>query len=193
MLSLTMNLLDLPYDIRYKIYEHSFPPGQQIYIQVLGLKLLSITPEHKIPNGLLLTCRALNVEASEYLYSGYLFNIVGTKQDSLLAYNPFLDIVKKHARGEVHVDAFSNGAHSSTMCLSIHSGGGRVAMLKRRDRGERKEIDELEHEVATFAGNRRSLRSLANPRSGTNPLSFRLQAIAFAVALVMLFLAWFVD
>ena len=188
-----MNLLALPYDIRYKIYEYSFPPGQQIYIQVLGQTLRSITPEHKIPNGLFLTCRALNAEANEYLYSSYLFNIIGTKQDCLSAYKPFLETVKKHARNEVHVDAFSNGAHSSTMCVSIHSGAGRVAMLRRRERGERKEIAELEKEVAMTAASRRSLRSLTSSISGVRPLTSRRRVIAAVLALVVLFFAWFID
>lgn len=190
---LKMNLLALPYDIRHKIYEHSFPPGQQIYIQVLGSELKSITPEYKIPNGLLLTCRALNAEANEYLYNSYLFNIIGTKQDCLSAYKSFLANVKKHARDEVHVDAFSNGAHSSTMCISIHSGAGRVAMLERRERGERKEIAELEYEVASSAASRRSPRSWTNSTYAITLLTLPLRDIILTMALVVLLFAWFIG
>ena len=146
-----MHFLSLPYDIRYHIYEHAFHPGQQIYIQVLGSNLRSITPEHKLPTTLLLTCRALNSEVGQYLYNSYLFNIIGTKRDCLATYGSFLRVVKKYARNEVHLDAFSNGEHSSTMCISIQAGEGRMAMMKRRERGERKEIHELEKEVAATA------------------------------------------
>ena len=113
--------------------------------------------------------------------------------DCLSAYKPFLDTVEKHARNEVHVDAFSNGAHSSTMCVSIHSGAGRVAMLRRRERGERKEIAELEKEVATTAASRRSLGRLTSSISGVRLLTSRPRVIAAILALVVLFFAWFID
>ena len=179
-----MDLLALPYDIRYKIYEHLFPPGKQIYIQVLGQTLRSITPEHGIPTNLLATCKALNTECSEYLYHNYLFNIIGNKQHCLSAYKDFLSIVKKYARNEVHVNAFSNGSHSSTMCLSIHCGEGRTAMLRRRERGEPKAIDELEKEVAA----NRSLQRL-DARHGAGGVAFTRQLVGAVVGLLVLLLA----
>lgn len=143
-----MDLLSLPYDIRFQIYKHIFPPGEQIYVQVLRntRTLKSITGE-PIPTQVFLTCRALSSEASEYLYNNYLFNIIGRKQDCLAAYESFLSIVEKYARNEVHADAFSNGLHSSTMCVSIQSGEAKMPMLKRRARGEWTKIKELEREV----------------------------------------------
>jgi hypothetical protein len=186
-MALEMTLLALPYDIRHQIYEHLFPPGQQIYIQVLGQTLRSITPDkYKLPTGLLLTCRAINEEASDYLYNRYLFNIIGTKQHCLPAYKGFLGTVKKHARHEVHVNAFSNGTHSSTMCISIHSGEGRTAVLKRRERGEPKTIAELKEEVAESS---RPLRQ----RGSTPSLAFTplgLKAVYACAALLVLLLAW---
>ena len=143
-----MHLLALPYDVRYQIYRHVFPFGEQIYIQAFRSTLKSITPEHTIPTELLLTCRALNRETSEFLYNNYLFNIIGTKKDCLATYTGFLETVEKHARNKVHIDAFSNGSHSVTMCFSIQAGEGRMPILERRKRGERKGIEELKREVA---------------------------------------------
>lgn len=190
-----MALLALPYDVRYQIYEHLFPPGPQIYIQVLGQMLLPMTPaNNRLSTALLYTCRALNEEASEYLYNRYLFNVIGTKPQCLAAYKGFLQTVEKYARHEVHVNAFSNGAHSSTMCISIHSGEGRTAMLMRRERGEPKAIDELEKEVAASSLYLKrpivspSLRRpIAGPRLAFTPLGLK---VAYAVAaLLVLILA----
>ncbi len=142
-----MHLLALPYDIRFQIYSYLFPPGQQIYVQTIGTKLRSMTSEHKIPVNLLKVCKSLNIEAGEHLYSGYLFNVIGRKKDCLVAYEQFLRTMQKYAREEVHVDAFSNGSHSSTMCISLQAGTSKMALLRRRERGEPKRIDELEQEV----------------------------------------------
>ena len=182
-----MDFLGLPYDIRHQIYEHLFPPGPQIYIQVLGQTLQNMVPGRcRLPARLLLTCRAINEEASEYLYSRYLFNIIGTKQQCLCVYKDFLQTAEKHARDTVHVNAFSNGAHSSTMCISIHSGEGRTALLKRRERGEPKPIDELEKEVAE------SSLSLRRPSALTilafTPLG--LKVASAVAALMVLLVAW---
>lgn len=184
------NLLSLPYDIRYKIYEHLFPAGNQIYIQVVnqGRALKSITPNQGLPYGLLLSCSALNAEASDYLYNTYLFNIIGRKQHCLQAYKDFLATVRKHARNEVQINAFSNGSHSSTMCLSIHSGEGRSAMLRRRERGEPKAIDDLEKEVAAKAASRRWRWVDALPRAQS--FAHRRQAVAVLIGLVVLLFAW---
>lgn len=151
-----MDLLSLPYDVRYQIYQHIFPSTEQIYIEATSSRLKSISREQKVPTALLLTCRAINAEASEYLYSSYLFNIVGRKSDCLKAYKRFLGAVEKYARNTVHVDAFSNGSHSATMCMSIQVGEGRMKILRNRERGERKGIAELESEVK-LAKDRRSL------------------------------------
>jgi hypothetical protein len=188
-----MDLLSLPYDIRYKIYEHVFPPGKQIYIQAFGANnlqswpqtLRSITPDHGIPTNILSTCRALQAEGSEYLYNNYLFNIIGTKHHCLDAYNDFLSTVKKYARNEVHVNAFSNGSHSSTMCLSIHCGEGRTAMLRRRERGEPKAIDELEKEVAA----NRSLQE-STARSGAYRSLYLRQICGAIIGLLVLLFSW---
>ena len=177
-----MHLFDLPYDIRYRIYEQLFPRGQQIYIVIFKEPfkeiLRAVIPEDKVPFQLLLTCRALHTEASEYLYNSYLFNIIGTKRDCISNYERFLLTLKKHARNEVYVDAFSNGPHSATMCVSIHVGKARMALLKSRKRGQPKEIQEFRREVALMAKSHRAptwIWSLIWPLLGV------LAALAFAL------------
>lgn len=146
-----MHILDLPYDIRHLVYQHLFPRGEQIYIAATQNSLRAIIPEGKVPIELLFTSRTIYAEASEYLYNSYLFNIIGTKRNCLANYSSFLSALQDHARNEVHVDAFSNGSHSATMCLSFHAGEARVALLKRRERGEPTTIRELETELAITA------------------------------------------
>ncbi|KAK5173422.1 uncharacterized protein LTR77_002103 [Saxophila tyrrhenica] len=140
-----MHLFDLPYDVRHQIWTHVLPPGQ-IYIQATARGLRSITPEEKIPVELLRVCEALNAEVGAHLY-GKLLNIVGRKQDCLVAYKAILETTRKYAREEVNVDAFSNGSHSATMCISIHAGQANRAYLQRRERGEPKAIEDLEEEL----------------------------------------------
>lgn len=119
-----------------------------MYIQATRRTLTSITPDQAIPTALLRTCRQLHLEAAEYLYSRYLFNIIGRKEDCLARYGPFLRTMSKHVNDEVHVDAFSNGPHSATMCISMHSGNGKIEILNRRDRGVRRTIEEMQLEMA---------------------------------------------
>ncbi|KAK4546054.1 hypothetical protein LTR36_002191 [Oleoguttula mirabilis] len=140
------HILTLPYDVRFLIYQHLFPPGEQIYIHAYGNALQSMSPEYGLPTNALLVCRQINEDMSDYLYSNYLFNIVGTKRDCLVTYKSFLDTLRKHARHEVRVDAFSNGEHSATMCISLQAGEFKNGVLDRRARGEHKPIRELEQE-----------------------------------------------
>ena len=158
-----MHLYDLPYDIRCHIYQHLFPSSQQIYIWIIQDTLRAIIPNGRIPVELLTASRALHVEASEYLYNSYLFNLIGTKRDCLQNYERFLVTLRKYARGEVHVHAFSNGIHSSTMCISVQAGEARMALLERRSRGQLMSITQLESEVALAAKSQRS-RSGAGPQ-----------------------------
>lgn len=139
------NLLTLPYDIRFLVYQHLFPPGHQIYIQVLSFApthalrkalLHAINPPgYSIPTDFLLTNRQLHQEASEYLYNSYLFNIVGLKPDCLAGYERLADVIRKYAREEIHVDAFSNGEHSQTMCMSLYCGEDKSDAVSKRKRG----------------------------------------------------------
>lgn len=62
-----MHILDLPYDVRYLVYQHLFPRGEQIYIGATQNDLKAIIPEGKVPIELLFTSRAIYTEASEYL------------------------------------------------------------------------------------------------------------------------------
>ncbi|KAK3718362.1 hypothetical protein LTR37_005175 [Vermiconidia calcicola] len=128
-----MDLLSLPYDIRHQIYLHLLPQTEQIYIQVLGRTLTSMVP---VSTSLLRTCKVLNIEASRFLYNSYLFNIIGRKKDCLTAYEKFLNTVNRYARQKVHVNAFSNGSHSSTSWRSSNGNAGKTrerrAYINRR-------------------------------------------------------------
>ncbi|KAK5134330.1 hypothetical protein LTR08_006759 [Meristemomyces frigidus] len=139
-------LLALPYDIRYLIYQQLFPPDEQLYVQAQGTKLQSMRPEG-LPTHVLLVSRQINAEASGYLYNSYLFNIVGTKKDCLANYETFLQPLRKHARKSVRIDAFSNGVHSATMCISLQAGEAKSDVLNRRARGQRRTIQEMEDEL----------------------------------------------
>ena len=163
-----------------------------MYVEAFQHTLRSITPEHQVPTDLLLTCRGLNTEVSEYLYNCYLFNIVGKKRDCLATYESFLNTMKKHARHDIHVDAFSNGSHSSTMCISIQAGEGRMAMLKRRERGEPKQIQELEKEVALAESEYRAAHRLFAPQFSNARRHLRLISAACCTAVALL-IAWLIS
>ncbi|KAI7485600.1 hypothetical protein KC351_g3887 [Hortaea werneckii] len=143
---MTVNLLSLPYDIRHAIYQQLFPPHEQIYIQAFGDRLRFISPGDGLAIHLFLVCKDLSAEARAYLYNGYLFNIVGTKNDCLKAYKSFETILRRHARHAVRINAFSNGQHSATMCISMQAGDAKMGVLNRRRRGEAKTIREMELE-----------------------------------------------
>lgn len=140
------HILSLPYDIRHLIYEQLFPPCEQIYVQVLGSKLQCMIPEERVPTELMLTCRQLRDEGNAFLYNNYLFNIVGKKRCCLAAHEKFLNTIEKYARNEVRLNAFSNGDHSATMCISLQAGTAKMGVLMRRRRGEPKELKEIQDE-----------------------------------------------
>lgn len=151
------HLLTLPYDIRHLIYAQLFPSGPQLYIHVLGSgnsnssnSLACISPAHSLPTGLLRVNRQLHAEGSGYLYNRYLFNLVGTKRDCLAGHGSFVETVRRYSRvgGEVRVDAFSNGRHSATMCVSVMAGESKVGVLRARERGELVRMEEVAAEVA---------------------------------------------
>jgi hypothetical protein len=177
-------LLELPYDIRFLIYQRLFPPSEQIYIQVQnGGKLRAILADSGSEPGTICTpilrsCKALYAEATGYLYNNYLFNIVGIKSDCLSHYKPFLATLEKHARNEVRVNAFSNGEHSATMCISLQAGDAKMTVLNRRRRGQPKAIEQLEKEYR------------AQVKTGS-PTKFMLVSwAAVGVATLVALLAW---
>ncbi|KAK3116084.1 hypothetical protein LTR53_003926 [Teratosphaeriaceae sp. CCFEE 6253] len=121
-----------------------------------GLKV--ILPVDTLPRNLLLVNRQLCREASDILYNSYLFNIVGTKTDCLAHYTRFLRTMRRYARSEVNINAFSNGDHSATMCLTLQAGDLRMPILNRRARGQPIAIQDLreeqKHKAALEGGNR---------------------------------------
>lgn len=143
-----MPFLDLPYDVRYAIYQHLFPRVPQLYLHAAsdGLRYLP-QQDAEIPVAWLRVNRALHVEGSEYLYNNYLLNIVGRKQDCLSHYTKVLATVKKYARTETHLRAFSNGLGSSTGAMSIAVGDAKLEMLENRQRGDPKSMDQFAQEA----------------------------------------------
>ncbi|KAK0261694.1 hypothetical protein LTR91_006625 [Friedmanniomyces endolithicus] len=144
-------LLSLPYDVRYLVYKELFPREEQIYLHAYEKTLKTISPAGTIAANVLLVCRQLHAETGGFLYNGYLFNLVGTKNDCLANYKPFLRTLRKYARDEVNINAFSNGDHSATICLSLQAGDARMGILNRRRRGEPKTLQELQAKQAPAA------------------------------------------
>ncbi|KAI9705364.1 MAG: hypothetical protein M1820_005194 [Bogoriella megaspora] len=143
-----LTFTNLPYDIRYMIYQHLFPSEEQIYIQALSSRLTSITPKTKFATNLLLVNRAIGFEASEYLYNGYLFNIVGRRKYCFGHYNSFITTMEKYSRNGVRIDAFHNGWQSSTMCMSLQAGEAKLDTLQKRGRGEPMSPEQILEESA---------------------------------------------
>lgn len=142
-----MLLHDLPYDIRVQIYSHLFPRTRHLYFHATDRGLVHL-PAHDsaLPVAFLHTCRALHQEASEYLYNGYSFDVVGKKLDCVEQYERLHNTIEQYARGTVHVRAFSNGIDSSTGCISILVGDAKLRMLERRRRGRPTTIEQLANE-----------------------------------------------
>ena len=140
------NLLTLPYDIRFLIYQQLFPPDEQLYIQANDTTLQSMWAEG-LPTQVILVSRQMHAEVSGYLYNTYLFNIVGTKKDCLANYQLLVAPLRKYGRSSVHVDAFSNGEHSATMCISLQAGDAKSGVLDRRGRGQRMTILAMQEEL----------------------------------------------
>ncbi|EME39717.1 hypothetical protein DOTSEDRAFT_28830 [Dothistroma septosporum NZE10] len=182
-----MDLLSLSYDVRYLIYQQLFPSSPQIYIQALDKKLYVRLPRSQtIDTSLLRTCRQLNSEAAEFLYSNYLYNIMGGKVDCLATYETFVKALRRHANDEVHVNAFSNGDHASTMCISVHTGRGKMAMLERRGRGVPMPISRIEQEVFERQTTARMSRLMQHYAGGRIKMTVMLAFLGTLVAL----LAW---
>ncbi|KAF2231038.1 hypothetical protein EV356DRAFT_507818 [Viridothelium virens] len=142
-----LHLLSLPYDIRHLIYEHLFPQDPQLYIHAQDAGFASITPNFPIPTSIFRINQVLGHEASEYFYNRYLFNIIGTKHDCLIAYKPFMMTLKKYSRDAVRMDAFGNGRQSQTMCISLQAGQSKLAVLRSRRRGVPMPDEEIQTEM----------------------------------------------
>ncbi|KAI6841561.1 hypothetical protein KC332_g6115 [Hortaea werneckii] len=197
---MAVTLLSLPYDARHAIYQQLFPPHDQIYIQAFAGQLRFISPGDGLALQLFLVCKDLSAEARAYLYNGYLFNIVGTKNDCLKAYKSFETILHRHARHPVRINAFSNGQHSATMCISMQAGDAKMDVLNRRRRGEARTIREMELEqshqteetsstifshisiVAAFCAIFLAMLALALPRLGQSPLQYVLHERFYGAA-----------
>lgn len=145
-----VHLLSLPYDVRHLVYQNLFPQCAQIYLLAGGSELRIMNQEDSLPPSILRVCRLLHQEAAEYLYNNYLFNVVGLKQDCLALYKPFLRTFEKHSRQLPRVDAFSNGDHSATMCVSVQAGNARLSILDSRRRGKPRSLEDLLEEVAAM-------------------------------------------
>lgn len=147
-----LTLTSLPYDIRFLIYQHIFPSSPQIYLQVSQDGSIRPMIHDNVTTNIFLTCRAIRVDAAEYLYNNYLFNLIGTKMLCLRAHTRILDTLRKYAREDVQIHAFSNGIHSETMCISMHTGLGKTAILRRRRCGMEVTLREVRREIRPERG-----------------------------------------
>jgi hypothetical protein len=144
-----LHLLSLPYDIRWIIYSHIFPPMQQICLMPYKEGLDPMMPPGSLETHIFLACRQLQAEASDYLFNNYLFNIFGYKKHCVAHYKPIYELMEKYAKHGANIEILDNGALSSTGCVSIYARGGHVeAMLHARRRGVPRDLKEVEEEAA---------------------------------------------
>ena len=131
-------LLSLPYDVRHAIYQQLFPRGDQIYIQAFDTGLRSLLPDDSATLAIAKTCHQLRDESLGYIYNNYLFNLIGNRSHVLDHYKPFLHSMREYAlHRKIRIDTFTNGIHSSTICMSLQSGSTKVRVLEQRQRGEK--------------------------------------------------------
>ena len=184
-----MHFLDLPYDIRFSIYEQLFPSVPQLYLHAVedGVRYLP-QQDSSIPIGFLLANKALSLEASEYLYNNYLINIVGRKHDCFSFYPGVLRTVKRYARTQTHVRAFSNGLGSSTGAISIAVGDAKLQMLENRQRGDPKTMEQFKQEAEIMRDVSKGLREMYRELN-INQASFWWSVVCLTIGLGLL-LAW---
>lgn len=82
----------------------------------------------------------------------YLFNLIGTKKDCLRSHSGFLQTLRTYAREDVQINVFSNGVHSETMCISLHTGDAKTSILKGRRRGVETTLSKIREEVGEQTG-----------------------------------------
>ena len=145
----SLHLLSLPYDIRWIIYSHLFPSLRQVYLMASKESINPMMRPGSLSTGILLTCRQLHSEASDYLFNNYLFNIIGYKKHCMAHYKPLYNLMERYAKHGANVEILDNGTLSSTACVSIHAKSGHVeAMLHVRKRGVPRDLKEVEKEAA---------------------------------------------
>lgn len=144
-----LNLLSLPYDIRHLIFGHLFPTLRQLYLMADRDSIHLMMSPGSLSMNIFLTCRQLRMEASDYLFNNYLFNIIGYKKYCMIHYKPINLMMERYAKNGSSLEFLDNGVLSSTACVSIHAKGGRVeAMLQARQRGVTRDLGEVEKEAA---------------------------------------------
>lgn len=149
--SKSLNLLSLPYDIRFLIYSHLFPQMSQIYLMAKTTGLDLMHPPDYLQLSILSTCSQLYTEASGYLYNNYLFNTVGYKRHCMAHYGTILELLDKHAHHGAKIDVLDNGSLSMTACVSMYAKDGHVeAMARKRQRGVRRALRDVEVEAAAM-------------------------------------------
>ncbi|KAF2212848.1 hypothetical protein CERZMDRAFT_97347 [Cercospora zeae-maydis SCOH1-5] len=181
-------LLALPYDIRFLLYQHLFPAGKYINLEAGRSSLRAIEQNLSVPTAFLKTCRFLHSEASRFLYTNYLFLIVGEKRDCLANYEKLQRTLQHHAQAPVHVHPLSNGKHSQTGAILLHVGDARLFGVQARGRGVPVTVEDLKREVETGGeggfGVMRMVYGSLWPHYGLNEAGFVLAGIVVAV------LAW---
>jgi len=144
-----LHLLSLPYDVRYLIISHLFPSLKQLYLMAYRDSIHPMMRPGSLNMNIFLTSRQLRIEASDYLFNNYLFNIIGYKKHVMVHYKPVNLLMERYAKQGSSVEFLDNGVLSSTACVSVHAKGGRVeAMLQARQRGVTRNLEEVEKEAA---------------------------------------------
>lgn len=144
-----LHLLSLPYDVRFLIISNLFPSMKQVYLIAYRNSIHPMMPPGSLHMHVFLTCRQLRMEASDYLFNNYLFNIIGYKKYCMVHYRPINLLMERYAKQGSGLEFLDNGMLSSTACVSIHAKGGRVeAMLQARQRGVTRDLEQVEKEAA---------------------------------------------
>ena len=148
-----LNLLTLPYDIRCLVYSHLFPESTQIYLFAHkdGLHP-GLTAGGMLPVQVLRVCQQMNLEAAEYLYNHYLYNVLGHKKHCIAHYKTIYNALQRFARHGAGIDVLDNGLLSVTACISLFAKGGKIETMARgRERGARRDLREVEAEARSMA------------------------------------------
>ena len=143
-----LHLLSLPYDIRWLIYSQLFPQSNHIYLIAHKEGLHHMLAEGSLPMHIFSVSRQMNMEAGEFLYNSYLFNVIGHKKHCIDHYRSIFELLDRYARDGADVDVLDNGLLSVTACVSMFARGGNIeAMARSRQRGARRDLHEVEAEA----------------------------------------------
>jgi hypothetical protein len=183
-----LHLLSLPVDIRWIVYSHLFPSLRQVYLMASKESVNPMMRPGSLGTDVFLVCRQLQVEASDYLFNNYLFNIIGYKKYCMAHYKPVYKLVERHARNGAEIEILDNGDLSSTACVSIYAKEGHVeAVLQVRKRGVQRDLKEVEEEAAQMPEIADDLAKYFLGSSSTPTSLATLLVLGVAILIAMLY------